>query len=135
MLDDNNCVTSSDETTKEREERGEVFVVKPSRRFVHHIDLPRAAKFACELQPLDFATRHRAGGLSKRKISEPHVDETLERTENPVALEEVQRLVDGEIERVLNIAPLVGVAKRGLAVAVPAALFADDLDTCFKLFS
>lgn len=29
---------------------------------------------------------------------------------------------------VLDVAPLVGVAKRGLAVAVSAALFADNLD-------
>ena len=39
-----------------------------------------------------------------------------------------RRFVHREIERVFDVASLVGVAKRGLAVAVAAALFAYDLD-------
>ena len=39
-------------------------------------------------------------------MSEPRVSEALERTENPVALKEVQHLIDGEIERVLDVASL-----------------------------
>src|SRR5690606_38839356 len=86
-------------------------------------------KLRGQLDALRLAARERRGGLAEVDVAEPDVGEGLEpRADARHLLEEVERLVDGHLEHVRDVAALVVDLERLAVVAPAAADVAGDVD-------
>ena len=114
VLDDEHARASLGERVQRLDHRARVLGVETGAGLVEHEQgaFGGLAERACQLQALRFATRQHGERLPERQVSEPHLDQRLERAlQHVVALleriEELERFLDGEREHLGDVDSLV----------------------------
>ena len=123
VLDDHQGVPRVGESLKHVEQLPDVVEVKAGGRFVENVEGVSggpAAEFARQLHPLGLAAGERRARLSELHVVEPDVADAGEHPVDPrVRLEELHRVLDGQIEHVGDVLPAVADFE-GLPVVSPA---------------
>src|SRR6185437_2872980 len=132
MLDDQHGVSKGYQTVENVEEFFYVVEMEAGGWLVE--DIERAAglaagKLAGELGALGFAAGKRGGGLAELDVTEADIGKRLELLlDGGNIFEHLERLLDGQIEKIGDRIALVAHGKRLRIVALAAADFAGDVD-------